>query len=230
METWETFNTKNVSHAQIVFTLAPAIMENQEQEIVAAAFAMFNKYGVRSVTMDDVARELSISKKTLYKYFENKADLVHKCIRSVYDQVEDALLAVHEQADNAIDELFEIDEVVGRIMENHNPGMRYQLQKYYPQTYNYMYEGRHDLIHKMISENLERGKRDGWFRQDVETDIITFLYCSKVETMPEEDEEMMARHPIKRIAGQSLEYHIRGVATKKGLAYLEEKLMTYPKK
>lgn len=199
-------------------------METHEQDIINCALRMFNKFGIRSVTMDDVAQELGISKKTIYKYFENKADLVHKSVRTAYEGMRCRLHEIHENADNSIDELIEIDKVVGAVMENHNPGMRYQLQKYYPQTYNSLYEGRHDLIHKVISENIEKGKKDGWFREEANTDIITFLYCSKVETMPEEEEALLEKYTIKQMTRQALEYHIRGLATHKGLTYLEQKL------
>lgn len=199
-------------------------METQEKEIIKCALGMFNKFGIRSVTMDDVAQELGISKKTIYKYFENKADLVHKSVLITYEKLQHKLEKIHAEAENSIDELIEIDKVIGVVMENHNPGMRYQLQKYYPRTYNLLYEGRHDLIHKVISENIEKGKQDGLFRKEADTQIITFLYCSKVETMPEEEQELLEKHSLKYMTRQALEYHIRGIATARGLDYLEKKL------
>ncbi len=201
-------------------------MENLEQEIMMGALNMFNRYGIRSVTMDDVARELSISKKTIYKYFENKADLVHKSLRTIYETLHAHLLSIHAEAENPIDELFEIDRVVCSVMESHNPGLRFQLQKYYPQTFNSLYEGRHELIHKVIAENIEKGKNEGWYREEVNTEVITFLYCSKVETMPEEEEALLSKFSMNYLTRQALEYHIRGVATEKGLTYLSEKLKT----
>lgn len=199
-------------------------MENVEQEIINAALGMFNKYGIRSVSMDDVARELGISKKTIYKYFENKAELVHKSLMVIHTGIRDLLLEVHAQSENPIDELFEIDSVVCRVMENHNPSLQFQLQKYYPQTYSKMYEGRHELLHKMIAENIEKGKEGSWYRQEANTEIVTFLYCSKVETMPEDEQVLLTRYNMAYVTRQALEYHIRGLASEKGLNYLNEKL------
>jgi AcrR family transcriptional regulator len=196
----------------------------QEQEMILGALNLFDKYGIRSVTMDDVAREMSVSKKTLYKYFENKADLVHKCIMTIFDQVQACMLEIHATAQNAIDELFDIDNVIRQILADHNPGLQFQLHKYYPQTAKALYDGRKRLINKMISENIDNGKKDGLFRKDFDTQIVTHLYCSKVETLPEEQEELMMKFHTKDVMLQALEYHIRGMASKKGLAYLEKKL------
>lgn len=199
-------------------------MEEQEQDIINCALGMFSKFGLRSVTMDDVARELGISKKTIYKFFENKADLIQKAVQTVHDAIQQTLEEIHQRSTNPIDELIEIDSVVCEIMKRHNPSLRYQLQKYYPRTYNYMYEGRHRLIHKMIRENIEMGQKGGWYRKDASKEVISFLYCAKVETIPEEEEEIFANFEMPFIMNQALLYHIRGVASPKGLTYLEEKL------
>ncbi len=207
-----------------MFILLRPKMEEQEKDIIHGALGMFNKFGLRSVTMDDVARELGISKKTIYKYFENKADLIQKSVQTVHDAIEETLMAIHNKSTNPIDELVEIDSVVCEIMKRHNPSLRYQLQKYYPRTYNYLYEGRHKLIHKMIRENIEMGQKGGWYREDASKEVISFLYCAKVETIPEEEEEIFASFEMPFIMNQALIYHIRGLATAKGLEYLETKL------
>ncbi len=199
-------------------------MEKLEHEIIYCALSLFNKYGIRSVTMDDVARELGISKKTIYKYFENKADLVHKSVRTIYDSLQKHLLEINKTTKNAIDELMMIDQVVGEVLENHNPSLRFQLQKYYPHTYNSLYEGRHNLIEEVISSNVEKGKKAGLYRNEASTDIMTYLYCSKMHTLPEEELELLEKHSIKAMMSQAMEYHIRGMATEKGLEYLESKL------
>lgn len=198
--------------------------DNQEREMVMGALGLFNKFGIRSVTMDDVAREMAISKKTLYKYFENKADLVNKCVMTVFDKVHSCMMDIHCSAKNSIDELFDIDNVIRQIMKDHNPGLQFQLHKYYPQTAKAMYDGRRDLINKMISENIDNGKRDGLYRDSIDTELVTHLYCSKMETIPEDKELLFKKFHSKEIKRQALEYHIRGIASPKGLKYLEKKL------
>ena len=203
-------------------------MENQKKEIVETALGMYERYGIRSVTMDDVAAEMSISKKTLYKYFDNKADLVHHCGEILFQKIHGSLMEVVKSAESAIDELFAVDKVLWRMMEKHNPSMRFQIQKYYPKTFNHLFEGRHEMIQQLVSQNIERGKKDGCFREDADTEVISYLYCSKVESMPEEESELLNRHSTRYVSRQALIYHIRGLATPQGLAKLEEKLKTYP--
>ncbi len=199
-------------------------MEEQERDIINGALGMFYKFGLRSVTMDDVARELGISKKTIYKYFENKADLIQRSVQTVHEAISSTLEEIHKRTTNPIDELMEIDSVVCEIMKQHNPSLRYQLQKYYPRVYNLIYEGRQALFNKMIKENIEMGQKGGWYREDASKEVISFLYCAKVDTIPEEEEETFANFDMPFIMNQALMYHIRGVASSKGLAYLEEKL------
>lgn len=201
-------------------------METQEEEIIFGALNLFGKYGIRSVTMDDVAREMSISKKTIYRHFENKADLVHKCVMTVYNAIKDSLEVIHKETNNPIDELFAIDKVVREILERHNPGHRFQLKKYYPKTFKAMYDGRKALINRMIAENIENGKKSGFYRGDFNTDLITHLYCSKVETMPDEEEDLANKYNMHELMHQALIYHIRAIASSKGLEYLDEKLKT----
>lgn len=199
-------------------------MESVEKDIMDCALGMFSKYGIRSVTMDDVAKELGMSKKTLYKYFENKADLVHKSIRARFEEIQKSLIEIHLNAANAIDELIEVDEVVGKVMRNQNPSLRFQLQKYYPETFREVFEGRHDMLSAMVQENIESGKRDGLYRKEASTEVISFLYCAKMETMPENEMQLFENHSMPFVMHQALEYHIRGLATEKGLQYLEQKL------
>lgn len=197
-------------------------METQEKEIIEGSLAMFNKYGIRSVTMDDVAHELGISKKTIYKFFENKADLIQKCIGRLSASVSNSFEEAMADADNAIEELFAINRIVRRILENHNPGLRFQLKKYYPEVATQLYEGRQNLLSKMIKDNIKKGQEAGLYRKDLEADIVTYLFCCKVKSMPDEEDLIAGKYSVPYVLRHSLEYHIRGMATPKGLQYLED--------
>lgn len=174
--------------------------------------------------MDDVAREMAISKKTIYKCFENKADLIHRSVITIYEEIREMLNGIHEGSENAIDELFEVHRVLSDIMKNHNPSLRFQLQKYYPETYRKVYEGTNEHVHRVIKANIEKGKASGLYRENADTQIVTYLYCSKMEHIPEDENTLLEEYPMQEIAEQALQYHIRGLATREGLEYLEKKL------
>ncbi len=223
---WKHLTTKKFPDQEYSIALPPQ-MENQKREITEKALELFHRYGIRSITMDDLAAALSVSKKTLYKHFENKADLVHHCGQLLYQHIQDSLMTVMENSESAIDELFEVDQVVWKMMEKHNPSMRYQIEKYYPKTFNYLFEGRAEMIRKMVAANIERGKRDGCYRLDADTGVVSHLYCSKIKSIPEGEPKISDHHSLRYISRQALIYHIRGLATPQGLAKLEEKLKTY---
>lgn len=199
-------------------------MEEIERDIIDGALRLFLKFGIRSVTMDDVAGELGMSKKTIYKHFKNKAELVHRGVQTVYQEMQSKLLEIHSHMENPIDELMAITALMQGLLEQHSHNLRFQLQKYYPQTFQELYEGRHELISKVMRENIERGKAHGLFREDANADVLAQLYCSKLDKLPEQNEDLMKRHGIAELMRQSMEYHVRGLATPKGIQYLEEKL------
>ncbi len=200
-------------------------MEPQELEIINGALNLFRCYGLKGVTMDDVAKELGISKKTIYKYFENKADLIHKIILHVNSTIEKELLRIHSETCNPIDELIAIEQVVYNIVKRNNPSLNEQLKQLYPASYEYLTENRHHVVHSIISKNIEKGQKDGWYRDDACKGIVSFLYCKKVDTNPNEETNVFGSYEMSHIMSQAMTYHVRGIATKKGLDYLEEKLM-----
>ena len=106
-----------------------------EEKIRQHALQMFMQLGVRSVTMDDVARDMAISKKTLYQYVENKADLVEKAFTHLVDTTIPRVREIRKADGNAIDHMFMLDEFMCSMVESHNPAVKFQLHKYYPSTW-----------------------------------------------------------------------------------------------
>ena len=202
-------------------------MIEQKKKILTSALGMFNRYGFKSVTMDDLATDMCISKKTLYKFFQNKADLVDHCGQMIFRKIQEKLQDVHKNSESAIDELFEVDKVVWEMIEKQNPSMHFQIQKYYPKTFERIFYDRQIMIRKMVADNIERGKKDGCFRKDADTEVISHLYCSKMEAIPDTVMDQMDHQKMRYFSLQALVYHIRGLATEQGLARLEEKLKTY---
>ena len=129
-------------------------MDSKKIEILEKATQVFLKYGIKSVTMDDMARELAMSKKTLYNYFSDKNDLVVQIItmKTQYDQQK--CQAVKKDANNAIDELFEISAYVSVMMQNIHPSVFYDLKKFHPEASEILHKHKWDFVKKMILENL----------------------------------------------------------------------------
>lgn len=199
-------------------------MEKMEKDILAKAVEMFDRYGLRPVTMDDIAREMSISKKTLYKYYANKEDLVTRAVVQMFQEISGNMTELLEHQGNAIDMLFSMDEVICSTIEKHDPSMQFQLERYYPEV-SAMLEGmKKETVFLMMENNINRGKAEGLYRANLDAQVVTYLYYSRAQLMMEEDMGPFKDRPIEDVMREILVYHIRGVASDKGLAYLEEKM------
>ena len=204
-------------------------METMENEIIGKAHEMFQRYGLRPVTMDDIAKELSVSKKTLYKYFANKEELVERAVERVMDKVSARMVELLKAEGNAIDMLFAMDEVVCANIEAHDHSMQFQLERYYPELYAKLEGRKREMVLKMMHANIEQGKREGLFRAELNNDVVAFLYYSRARLMTESDTAEFEQMSMPELMREILIYHVRGVANAKGIAYLQEKLMTTTK-
>ena len=198
-------------------------MEETHKRIVEESVQLFLKFGLRSVTMDDVSRELGISKKTLYKYVGNKTDLVDQGVKQTFYTVQNELSKIASKTENAIDELFEIDNYIDSVLRSNHPAMMYQLKKYHSETFNWLENSKVSSIHNTALLNIKLGIEQGLFRTDINPDYIAYIYLTHAiimegDVIPEsicESSEFHREHVL---------YHVRGIATKKGLDYLEQKL------
>jgi AcrR family transcriptional regulator len=199
-------------------------MEKLEKDIIEKAVELFNRYGLRPVTMDDMAREMGMSKKTIYKYFSNKEELVFKAVELITEEALGRLNEAIKKSANAIDNLFKIDEVVCDSIRNHDPSMQFQLERYYPEVHSHLNQKRRTNMLKFTRQNIERGKKEGLYRSELQTEIISQLYFGRVLLMTEHEHLLAEDIPLTQMMREILIYHIRGMATTKGLEYLDEKL------
>ena len=185
---------------------------------------LYMKYGIKSITMDDVARELSISKKTLYQYVTDKDDLVGKFVENEIQLRQEEICKCFQIGFNAIEELFEISFFMNRMMKDQNPTTEYDLKKYYPHHFQKTVKVRREGIYNYILLNLKKGKAEGLYRDDIDIEIIAKLYLSRTENnhfnglfAPEEFTSI-------KLFRELLTYHVRGIATEKGVITLEKEL------
>ncbi|MCT4623792.1 MAG: TetR/AcrR family transcriptional regulator [Schleiferiaceae bacterium] len=200
-------------------------MEETHRKIIEESVQLFLKFGVRSVTMDDVSRELGISKKTLYKYVSNKTELVDQGVKITFKKVMEDLKAISDKTENAIDELFTVDEYFDDMMRTQHPAMLYQLKKYHAETFGWLDKSKVKFILDTTRKNLKKGTEQGYYRTDINHDYIAYIYLahsllmeSDNDSIPEtvcESSEFHREHVL---------YHIRGIASPKGLEYLKQKL------
>ena len=153
-------------------------MDEKKLEILERASAVYMKFGIKSVTMDDLARELSVSKKTIYKYFNDKNDLV-KSIIEMKVQMDSAICTnTALQSANAIEELIEISELVTKQFNNFNPIVFSDLKKFHKDAWAVIEAHKMSFVLNMITKNIERGIKEKIYRDNLNPAIVAKLYVA----------------------------------------------------
>jgi AcrR family transcriptional regulator len=199
-------------------------MNNEMKDILSNVREWYMKYGIKSITMDDVARDMGISKKTLYKYVTDKDDLVGKFIDYEIEIRQDEICKCFHKEFNAIEELFEISVFMNKLIRTQNPATEHDLKKYYPHHYQKIIKARREGVYKYILLNLKKGQDEGLYRLDMDNMIIAKLYLFRSESIHSNDLFSVEEFTSVKLFVELLTYHIRGIATDKGIAVLERKI------
>ncbi|MEI7594868.1 MAG: TetR/AcrR family transcriptional regulator [Bacteroidota bacterium] len=200
-------------------------MEEKFKDIVERVLQLYLKYGIKSITMDDVARELTISKKTLYQFVTDKTDLVDKAVTHQLDIHRCEMRNLEMQNLNAIDILIMASQFVAEQFQHINPSISYDLQKYYPQSWNKIVDYRRTHIYQHVRTNMIQGIEQGLYLDDLNVDIISHSYVLKMEEVfLRPDDDFFKKYTTDEIFKTLFHYHIRGIANKKGIEYYENKI------
>lgn len=198
--------------------------ESKVRELRHRAMRVFLELGIRSVNMDDLSKELGISKKTLYKYFKDKRDLIQQCMSQHCGDMEEVILQAESAEGNAIDVEMALIRFVHETASQMHPSMLYDLRKYHPKAFDMVTDQRNDLMLKSMSRNIRRGQKEGLYRTDIEPEVAAqFLVAlgNQVRNMAQDPESAW---PLPKLFLQSILYHIRAISTPAGTAYLESKI------
>jgi AcrR family transcriptional regulator len=193
------------------------------KEILAGAKKLYMRYGIKSVTMDDVARELGISKKTLYQHVDNKTDLVNKIIKDHISTEKSCLGAMEEEASDPIEHMLMIARYVTQVLREVRPAAMYDLQKYYRDAWKIMDKFQQEHVYRTIRANLEKGIDQGLYRDDIDADIIAKLYVGKTMIITDEELFPMREYNRDQLFNEYMTYHLRGILSDQGL----KKFKTY---
>ncbi len=198
-------------------------MDQKEKEILMQASELFSKYGIKSMTMDDISRQLGISKKTLYQYVDNKKDLVKKSIQIHINEEECCMENVLSSDGNAIDELMMMIKMVSSQMKEMHPSVIFDLKKYHIEAYRCLTDHRDDFIYTNIKRNIEEGIKSGFYRDNINPEVLTRLYLSMVNVIMDPESSTLKDYSNAEIYTEMVRYHIRGIASSKGREYLKQK-------
>ncbi len=188
---------------------------------------MFLNLGFKSVTMDDLAKEMGISKKTIYTHFENKEELVDVCTLSTQDTIDAMISEIVQKGLNAIEENFAIKNVFEDMFKKAETSPMFQLKKYYPKTYEKLMQREVCTFSDCIATNIDKGIKEKLYRENIDKEMVVKFYF--ILAFGVYDNEMFSRRmaDILKTEITVLEYHTRAIATSKGIGILERELVKH---
>lgn len=197
-------------------------MTDTKQEILNTTRSLFMRYGIKSVTMDDIARELGISKKTLYQSFENKQELIEKTFEEHIKDEINLIEEVKSSAHDSIDEILKIARYVIQVLRKTSPTVMYDLEKYYRRTWLQVKQLHNRHIFNYILDNINRGIERGLYRPEIKPELIARIYVANTSGQLEIP---VSEANLEELVREYTIYHIHGIATPKGIdrlnVYLE---------
>ena len=192
-----------------------------KDHIVHKASELFLNYGFKSVTMDDIAQELGISKKTIYTYFKTKSDLVDATTMSIFELISGEINRICALEKNPIEEIYDIKQTIMGHLKNEKSSPQYQLEKYYPKTYKSLKQKQFDMMQTCVHQNLTRGVEIGVYRDTIHVPFVSKIYFYTLLTIRNNDNFPLVENSLSELLEQFYEYHLRGICTPKGLNVLD---------
>lgn len=198
-------------------------MDETRLKILTTAFTLFAKYGIRNVSMDDIAREMGMSKKTLYQHIDNKAELLNETMKMHFEQECNTANEIFVKGSNAIDEMLDIAVHVSRQLSSINPVTAYEIRKYYPDCWALFEQHRSEYIGTTILDNLHKGIEQGLYRTNLKPDLVMHFYLSLIENLLDPNLTNDKYAPLT-IFFELITYHLHAITTPNGLVYCIENI------
>ncbi|MEM7185669.1 MAG: TetR/AcrR family transcriptional regulator [Bacteroidota bacterium] len=193
-----------------------------KDKIVHKATELFLNLGFKSVTMDDIASEMAISKKTIYAHFSNKSALVQEVTSTMFQHITEGIDCICAMNKNPIEELYEIKKFVMIQLKNEKSSPQFQLQKYYPEVHEFFKDKHFEKMYDCTTNNLKRGVEQGLYRSNIDIEFVSRIYFIGVQGIKDDNLFPIQKFPKVHLFGEYLEYHLRGIVTAEGLKTLNQ--------
>jgi TetR/AcrR family transcriptional regulator, biofilm operon repressor len=195
-----------------------------KDKIINKATELFFKLGFKSVTMDDIACEMCISKKTIYKFFANKEILIAEGTNLIHNKIHDGIQEIIALNLNAIEENFVIRKMFAEMFKIAETSPLFQLKKHYPDIYLSVMDREIEECSTCFRQNIIKGIEQNFYRKDINIEgYIKFYYTILINV----NETTISEKETQKLELDALEYHTRAIATSKGIAELEKQLLNY---
>jgi AcrR family transcriptional regulator len=191
------------------------------EKIINRAKEMFLKLGFKSITMDDIACDMCISKKTIYKYFSNKELLIEESTQLVHQEVRETIDTIVAKNFNAIEENFQIRKMFKEMFKYSETSPVYQLKRHYPEVYQKVVGYQIEICEGCFRDNILKGISEGLYRENIDVENYVKFYYTLIFSI---SENTALEKEANNLEHKALEYHIRAMATSVGIIELEKQL------
>ncbi len=187
-----------------------------KQNILDKAESLFHRFGVRSITMDEIAREVSMSKKTLYQYFEDKDDIVNQTtaqhIGREMKEFEEAFI----DSEDSIDEFIKLSVCFKRNISEMNPSLLFDLQKYHPKSWQQWLKFKNDYIKNSIVRTINRGIEEGYFRKNLNADVLAVFRVEQLQMSFDNNIYPTNKYDFTEVQMMLFDHFVHGLLTPRG--------------
>ncbi|MDA3904451.1 MAG: TetR/AcrR family transcriptional regulator [Bacteroidales bacterium] len=192
-------------------------METYNTELLKTVLGLYSKYGIKSVSMDDVSREMGISKKTLYTYVADKNELVEKVIDYQCKERMNWMKSLNLDKLPALEEVVEVSKMINKMIGEFTPSFHYDLSKYYLTIYKKMMKINRESMAQSMLQNLKKGKKEGYYRLEIKEEVIVSMHIANVENLAERGFYNSHDLTPEEIQSELFSYHMHAMLTPKGL-------------
>ena len=187
-----------------------------KERIKQKADELFRRYGIKSVTMDEIANQLGVSKKTIYHSFSDKNELVDEVIADMLQFNKECCQSYKADSQNAVHEIFMALDMLQVIFDNMNPSILHDIERNYPVTYKKFKDYKYKFLYDLVKENMVRGIEDELYRPEINIDVLAKI---RLETMMLPfDEQLFPKNKFSMVSlhQQLIEFFLFGIASLKG--------------
>lgn len=216
-------STENFRNLFCGFCLQKAVAHNLEI-ILNKVSLLVNKYGIRSITMDEMASSLGISKKTLYQHFRDKKDLIANVLNHTLKSKKEEIKRLLDEPADAISQLIQIHNLVIAFIKDFSIIIEYDLKKYYPGIYEQTHHDYIKLLEELYMAHIRKGKEEGTYRPNLDEKIIAKVHIARVVDLPQNCSISVDEYISDEFSQQLVEYHLRGLIDESKVGLLNEYL------
>lgn len=192
-----------------------------KEKIILESIELFMRYSLKSVTMDDIAKNLGISKKTIYLHFKDKEEIIYLTTSMYFEKEKIEMDEMKKDSNNALEHLFNISIWLQERLRNINRSILFDLKKYYKRAWENYKRHKQEVIFDCVRNNLKLGIEEGLYRSSINPEILSYLRIGVIELTFDKGNFPEDKFTISEINEQIFDHFTHGILSAKGIKQLE---------